>query len=191
MGFFDKIKNTVGSEIGGVVGKTINNATKKTETIRFDDIPETLEAFAALPQAQLRTPFETAAMTIVALTVYTQDKDTGLAMLNFLKGPQPLSNYEMQFIRDRLNGRDYIPRSYFAGATPKNDYMPTAPYSITVFDNPYSYEGDSYANLYINSGGADSPRSVKSRRAKDNKWYLWEQFVLSDIRKPESTNPWA
>ena len=26
---------------------------------------------------------------------------------------------------------------------------------------------------------------------KDNKWYLWEQFILVDIRPCESTNPWA
>ena len=26
---------------------------------------------------------------------------------------------------------------------------------------------------------------------KDGKWYLWEQYILSDIRQPESANPWA
>lgn len=69
--------------------------------------------------------------------------------------------------------------------------MPAQPYTIIVFDSPYSYEGDSYANLFITSGGADSPRSVKSRKAKDGKWCLWEQYLLPDIRKPESTNLWA
>ena len=45
--------------------------------------------------------------------------------------------------------------------------------------------------LFIASGGADSPRQVEVRLAKDGKWYLWEQFLLSDIRQPESANPWA
>jgi hypothetical protein len=29
------------------------------------------------------------------------------------------------------------------------------------------------------------------RKAKDGKWYLWEQFILVGIRQPESANPWA
>jgi len=45
--------------------------------------------------------------------------------------------------------------------------------------------------LYLQSGGADSPRGVQLRLAKDGKWYLWEQYLLADIRPPESTNPWA
>jgi hypothetical protein len=42
----------------------------------------------------------------------------------------------------------------------------------------------------MTSGGADSPRQIKLRR-KGEQWFLWEQFLLPDIRKPESSNPWA
>ena len=87
--------------------------------------------------------------------------------------------------------KDYVPRSYFEGATPDNDYTPAEPYTIIVCENPYSYQNQGYATLYIKSGGADGLRSVQLREAKDGKWYLWEQFLLSDIRPPESTNPWA
>ena len=45
--------------------------------------------------------------------------------------------------------------------------------------------------MFIQSGGADSPRYVQLRKAKDGKWYLWEQFLLADIRQPESADPWA
>ncbi len=112
-------------------------------------------------------------------------------MLGFLKGPGSISEMEKQFIADRFRDSDYVPRSYFNGAVPGNDYAPSAPYTITVSDNPYSYTNEGYAVLYIRSGGADSPRSVKLRLAKDGKWYLWEQFLLSGIRAPESSNPWA
>ena len=87
--------------------------------------------------------------------------------------------------------KDYVPRSYFNGATPQNDYTPSAPYTIVVSENPYSYTDEGYAKLFLRSGGADSERAVQLRNAKDGKWYLWEQFLLADIRKPESTNPWA
>lgn len=86
MGFFDKIKQQVNNEIGGAANGELSGGQKKTETIRFDDITETLEQFKALPQAEMKTPFDTAAMTVVALCVYVLDKNTGIEMLNFLKG---------------------------------------------------------------------------------------------------------
>ena len=112
-------------------------------------------------------------------------------MLEYLRGPRPLSNMDKQFIADRFRDKDYVPRSYFKGATPDNEYAPEQPYTIEVKENPYSYTNEGYATLYIASGGADSPRQVQLRLAKDGKWYLWEQFLLADIRKPASTDPWA
>jgi hypothetical protein len=98
---------------------------------------------------------------------------------------------DKQFIADRFRDKDYVPRSYFEGATPANNYLPAEPYTVMVSDNPYSYQNETYATLYVRSGGADSLRSVQMRLAKDGRWYLWEQFILADIRQPESMNPWA
>ena len=137
------------------------------------------------------TPFKTAAMTVLALCVYPNDRELSIKMLNFLRGPRPLSGMDVNFIRDRFMDKDYVPRSYFEGATPENDYTPNKPYKITVSDNPYSYENKGYAKVFVKSGGADSPREIVLREAKDGKWYLWDQFILSDIRRPESTNPCA
>ena len=168
-----------------------HNSTDKTESIVFAKLPDTLEEFKALPQAALATPFDTAAMTVVAFCFYPHNKELSLSMLEYLRGPRPLSNMDKQFIADRFRDKDYVPRSYFKGATPDNDYAPQQPYTIEVKENPYSYTNEGYATLYVTSGGADSPRQVQLRLAKDGKWYLWEQFLLADIRKPESTNPWA
>ena len=98
---------------------------------------------------------------------------------------------DKSFIADRFRDADYVPRSYFKGANPQNNYNPSQPYTVTVFENPYSYDTENYAKLFITSGGADSPRNVMLRKAKDGKWYLWEQYILVGIRQPESTNPWA
>ena len=181
MGLFDNLNKTNQQPTGG----------NKTKAVVFSSLPETLEGFKALPQASLSDPFDTAALTVLALCFYPQDKELSLSMLGFLKGPGSMSEMEKQFIADRFRDSDYVPRSYFNGAVPANDYAPSSPYTITVSDNPYSYTNDGYAVLYIRSGGADSPRSVKLRLAKDGKWYLWEQFLLSGIRAPESSNPWA
>ena len=150
-----------------------------------------MDAFKKLPSAQLATPYDTAALTVVALCVYPVNRELSLQMLDYLRGPRPLSEYDKQFIRDRFMDKDYVPRSYFNGASPANDYMPSSPYTVTVLSNPYSFEQEGMAKLFLTSGGADSPRPVSLRLAKDGKWYLWEQYLLSDIRKPESENPWA
>ncbi len=186
MGLFDKLKSNPAS-----APQNVQTGTNKSVTISFISLPETLEGFKALPEAKLDTPFDTAALTILAFCFYPDNKDLSLQMLDFLRGPRPLSVMDKQFIADRFREKDYVPRSYFSGATPENIYLPSEPYTITVSENPYSYQNEGYATLYVTSGGADSPRSVQLRLAKDGKWYLWEQYLLADIRKPESENPWA
>ena len=187
MGLFDDLKQGVNAA-AGTAGTAGGN---RTVDVVCPALPDTLEQFRSLPQAALATPFDTAALTVVALCFYPKDRELSLAMLTDLKGPANLSEYEKQFIRDRFMDKDYVPRSYFKGATPQNDYVPAEPYTIAVSENPYSYQDQGYAKLYLTSGGADSPRAVQLRQAKDGKWYLWEQFLLADIRQPESSNPWA
>ena len=174
------------------MNKASGRFSNKSEDIVFYALPETPDQFRSLPQAAMSTPFMTAAMTVAALCVFPKNREACYAMLDFLRGPRPLSGVDKQFIADRfMDGADYIPRSYFNGATPQNDYTPAQPYTVRVSENPYSYQNEGYAKLFIASGGADSPREILLRLAKDGKWYLWDQFLLVGIRKPESDNPWA
>lgn len=163
----------------------------KVVEVTFTSFPATPEDIASMPQGGLTNPFDTAALTVLALAYYPTNKELSLGMLRYLKGPIELTPYQEQFIRDRFMDKDYVPRSYFNGATPQNDYTPSTPWTIRVAENPYSYQDAGYAKLYVFSGGADTERPIQLRQAKDGKWYLWEQFILSDIRKPESQNPWA
>lgn len=162
-----------------------------TERIAFPFIPDSFERFLSLPQSAMTTPFDTAALTVAALSVYPENKELSLKMLDVLRGPRPLTNMDKQFIADRFRGKDYLMRSYFDGTSPENDYNPSVPYTVTVSENPYSYAEPNFAKLFVACSGADSPRPIELRKAKDGKWYLWEQFLLSGIRQPESDNPWA
>lgn len=191
MGLFDMFTNKTVNQTDNTNKQGVQGRNNKSERIVFSSLPETYEQFIALPQAQMSTPFETAAMTVLAFCYYPINKDLSLQMLDYLRGPRPLSAYDKQFIRDRFMDKDYVPRSYFEGAIPDNDYQPKEPYAIVVSENPYSYVNQGMAKLNIRSGGADNPRQIELRKAKDGKWYLWEQYILSDIRKPESSNPWA
>ena len=161
--------------------------------VAFAELPSDLNRLRALPMASLTEPQNTAALTVAALCAYPSNKEEAIAMLNFLKGPQPLSTYDIQFLADRMRGADYLPFSFFEGATPENGYTPAQPYTILIRETPHSraQEGEGYLQLYIQSGGADSPRPLKLRsKPSTGQWFLWEQMLLSGIREPAANDPW-
>ncbi|MCQ2973291.1 MAG: hypothetical protein MJ211_00615 [Bacteroidales bacterium] len=162
----------------------------KTEVIKFDKLPESVAELEAMPQASMTNPFEVAALVVAVLCHYEKDAQTCIDMINFLKGPQPLSPYDKQFLKDRLVGKYYVPRSYFAGTSPQNNYQPTMPYTVTVSDNPYSYQQENYVTLWLKSSGADSPRQIQMRK-KGDQWFLWQNMLLPSIRIPAAEDPWA
>ena len=161
-------------------------------SVTLSRIPASLAELQAMPEASLQRPEHTAALTIAALCVYPINRDGALEMLNYLQGPRGVTPYDKQFLADRFRDKDYVPRSYFAGATPQNNYEPSEPYTVTVFENPYSRTQDGYLTLQVRSGGADSPRQIKLRlKPSTGQWFLWEQFLLADIRQPVSADPWV
>ena len=171
----------------------VKSFTKKSETFTFASLPQNVEELKALPEASLDTPFKAAALAVLALNHYEADKEETFRMLDFLHGPSPLSVKSKQFIFDRLGGKMYVARSFFGGTSPDNDYTPSQPYTVTVRDNPYSYDNQAqgYVKLFIPSSGADSDREIVLRR-KGEQWMVWEETnMLGDIRIPKSADPWA
>ena len=189
MGLFDNLKNKAAEAVKSVTG----GGSQKVDVV-FETLPDTLEQFKALPQAALATPFDTAALTVLALCFYPQDKELCYSMLEFLSGPREVTPREKQFIRDRfMDGTDYIPRSYFKGAVPGNDYTPSEPYRVEVLEYKNSRDNENYLYLYIPSGGADNPRQVQLRKKPSTgEWFIWAfRGLLMDIRVPVSQDSWA
>ena len=194
MALFDNLKKQVAQAAGAPAQSSAANAKDAVYTVSFEQLPVTLAQLQAMPEAALTQPEHTAALAVAALCLYPVDQAAALQMLEFLQGPRGLSAYDKQFLADRFRGRDFVPRSYFAGATPQNNYEPTAPYTLTFFENPYSRDqlGEGYLTLHIRSSGADSPRQIKLRtKPSTGQWFLWEQFLMVDIRQPTAADPWA
>ena len=146
----------------------------------------------SLPEAALKDPFQTAALTVCALCAYAADRAIGTEMLNWLRGPRPLGGHELSFLNDRFrDGKPYVPFSYFQGATPDNNYTPSQPFTVTFFTGPYSDANEGYKKLFVESGGADNPREIVLRMRGDGKWFLWDQFLLVGIRDAKAEDPWA
>jgi len=161
-------------------------------TISFERIPSTLDELKALPEASLKEPEFGAALFVAAMMNYKDDPAAAISMLEFLKGPAGVSEYEKQFIKDRLcDGKEYVVRSYFAGTSPENNYTPSVPFEITPEKDSAS-EQDGRIRVFMRSSGADSPRMIKMRlKASTGEWFIEEEMILSDIRIPKEMDPWA
>lgn len=158
----------------------------------FEELPSTMEDFLELPEASLKEPHFAAALLIPALVLWSRQEALAIEMINYLKGPQKLSVRDVQFINDRLRGKDYLPLSYVEGSSPENGYAPPNPYRVKVFTVPTSFVEAGYAKLYLQSSGADSKRPVQLRKKESSgEWFLWDQMLLSGIRIPVSEDPWA
>ena len=82
--------------------------------VKLNTLPATLAEFQALPRS---TPEEVCAGFLCALNLYTKSPNDGVAAMDLLRGPRPMTPYDSQFLRDRLRGKPYLPFAYFEGAT--------------------------------------------------------------------------
>ena len=186
MSIFDRLKKVSATTPTGT-----NAATVQKKFFSFSALPESLAEMQALPEAALEDPFQTAALTVCALCAYAADKCIGTKMLNWLRGPRPLSPHDLSFLNDRFRDGINIPFSYFEGAVPGNDYTPSRPFTLTIEAGLYADANPGYKKLHIRSGGADNPREVVLRQKGDGTWLLWDQFLMVGIRQAKSEDPWA
>ena len=158
-------------------------------------LPENLTEFMALAQPEDKSrPERVCALFIAALHVFTKNRQDGIAAINALRGPRPLSRHEEQFLWDRLYDKLYLPRVYLDGAAPGNDYTPSQPLTVTLHGDPRPQDMQpGYARLYFRIAGADSPRSIVLRqKASTGEWFLWEYpAILMGVKTPVSQDPWA
>jgi len=156
----------------------------EVRSVVFSPLPATLAEFAALPEAAMKTPFDTAAMYVAALNVYGQNRDEPVAMMNLLKGPRPMDARELELLGERMGQGGYLARSYLAGANALNNYTPAQPYTAVVCDNSTSYQEQGCARLFVACGGADGPRPITMKQGGDGRWYLAEHTLLNAVQPP-------
>lgn len=199
MSILESLKRAAVSILKKETRKAVSNAVQNigkgrnhTEKFTFSALPADVDELKALPEAKLDTAFKATALTILALNRYEADPDAAIRMLNFLKGPEEFGGKEQSFLKDRLSGKGYKARSFLGGATPENNYTPSTPYTVTVSENPYSFDEENWATLYVTSGGADNPRPIKLRKKPSTgEWFLNDIQCLSDVRLPVAEDKWA
>ena len=160
------------------------------DTFVFTRFPGNREEMQLLIDAYtLEDAENTAAFYIAALNIYPYDEEEALAMIDLLRGPQPLSEEDKRFLKERLSDKMYLPRVYFEGATPENDYTPEDPWTLIIYEDPVEAP-EGYEYVYVLTAGADSPRRIVTREKGDSE-YLWDYVsTLVQVRDPASVDPW-
>ena len=140
----------------------------------FNRLPQNVSGLKELaleiPQTEFRN---VAAMYLVSLLRYADSEQDGLEMIDWLRGSaRPQTNFEKSFIKDRLSGKKYLPRAYFEGAVPENNYTPDKPLKVTLTtDAAPPPAGYHYCHFF--TSGADAERRIVLFETNGLN-YLWE-----------------
>lgn len=92
--------------------------------VTLTHLPDTAAEFEALSR---RTPEEVCACFLCALNLYIKDKDAGVAAMDLLRGPRPMTPYDAQFLRDRCGARSICPWPTLRAQRRKTAIPPRSP----------------------------------------------------------------
>ena len=147
--------------------------------VTLTHLPDTAAEFEALSRC---APEEVCACFLCALNLYIKDKDAGVAAMDLLRGPRPMTPYDAQFLRDRLRGKEYLPLAYFEGAAPENSYTPAQPYVLNVLPDPRPQDMEpGYLRLFLRTAGADSHQAAAEA--------LYRGMVFVGVFQPLERHP--
>ena len=176
------VYNQVAEKVSTGAGSIFRGGVR---TYTFYNLPENVQDLQALPESNRKDAYGVAAMTIAALCRYETNPEECFKMIDWLKGDEALTANETEFLKERLQGMGYKPRSYLAGATPEYGYTPSMPYKFTPVSNPYTFQEDGWAVISLRSSGTASLRQLKLRQKKSTgEWFLNDIQCLNDIKAP-------
>ncbi len=161
-------------------------------TVNYNSLPQSLMEFKMLVDNGLNAPEKTASLFICAVHLLGVNFNEGLDAINILKGPQPLSNFEKQWFKDRISDKKYLAMAYFEGSAPENSYTPTTPYTINFLPDPRPQDCEQgYIRLYIKTPAFDTKRYIKMRSKGEN-WYIWDiNSIMLGVKTRVADDLWA
>ncbi len=164
-----------------------------SEEVVIPGIPDSIEDFMELRNSTAVTPEGGAAMFVLALYLYSAEKDFGLDAVTVMlvnddrhlkrgdsgyKGYSPVN--PVRYLLNRVVVKPYIARSYFKGSVPENGYaLPTgSPLKLSITRNKYSVISEREVKVFVYSSGAATPRPVKLKR---NSAGIWKADEFSSL----------
>ncbi len=157
----------------------------------FAALPKDYKEFKARYANEAKTPEGAAKLHFDAIFCYMDPnkREEGSKMLRYSMRLRKDWEYSdlYNIFSSRMEDTDYshIFRSYAEGATTANGYkMSEDDYKLVIINKWLHKSGD--AQVSLQSGGADSPRSIHMQKV-DGLWYVSDNSAIyADIRKPLS-----
>ena len=105
---------------------------ENSKSVEFTRLPKTE---ADLDNLDFSNEYEVAAAIVAVLDYYGEDADACFAMLNCLKGPEDISAYDKDFIKNQYDQYPYVARSYRNGAAPapSSAHRTATPWPTTAY----------------------------------------------------------
>ena len=170
------------------------------QPVQIEELPRSVEEFVALQSRVAQTPQGGAAMMVIALLLYTSDRELGERCLAAAVdqgrleegsggfGGWRLRRADLRLIETQLERQPYIPHTYIKGTEAREKYrLPEPPYVLAFTDNPYSGDVETGRyKVFVECTGAAMPRPVRVRRGEDGLWRAeeWSSLVVG-VRKTE------
>ena len=158
--------------------------------IQIPHLPKTLDELIAIRNDIATTAEGGAAVFILAMHMFSQDRDLGLRAFTIsldrsllredpkgYKGFAPDRSLDY-FLNSQLSPKPYIAQSYFLGTSPENGYQIPADVQMDFTRNPYSEHSDGSIKVFAACSGADTPRPVT---LKANNRGIWKVTNCSSL----------
>jgi hypothetical protein len=169
--------------------------------IQLDHIPNNIEDFVSMRNELANTPEGGAAIFVLAMLLYAENKDLGSHALtiafdrsnlhedsNGYKGFSPATayNYHLQSFSEK----PYWAKSYILGTAPKDGYqLAAAPYQVQLSRNSYSELNENDIKIFVACSGADSPRPIRLCANDKGLWKVKEcSSLFLGMRAPEDNS---
>ena len=147
-----------------------------------------------LKKLDITDEYQSACAVVFTLARFEEDFSKGEEMLEYINGPEDVSKFDIDFIKNQIDQYPYVVRSYFNNTSLEDNYT-IKEVSITVLENTYSRDEEGYVKLWLHSSGADSNRSVMLRQKESTKeWFLFSDTykgLMAGIRIPAENDKWS
>lgn len=141
------------------------------------ELPALTGDYAEAVRPLLADPYMVAALTVETLDAFAADRDRCFRQLALLRSPQRLLPRDLEGVRQALEHKSYLPRSYYEGATPENGYTPETPRTVICEESPLAPLDVDILRVNVLCGGDPLPRTVTLRRRADG-YALWDYANL-------------
>ena len=183
-------KNSDQQLIDDVIGIDVKE-NEEGKTLTFSRM---LVSVDDLKQLDITDEYQSVCAIIFTLARFEDDKDVSKQMLEYINGPEDVSDFDIDFMKNQIKQYPYVIRSYFDNTSPEENYE-VKEVSITIKENLYSRDENDYVKLWLHSSGADFDRSVMLRKKESTgEWFLFSDTykgLMASIRIPTDENKWS